>query len=157
MTNSRAKYLMLLLLLILPLSLKAQMRKGSFGAGVMFGEPSGITAKLWQGQRNAFDFGVAWSFEHTNSMTMQADYLWHSYNIIKVDEGTMPIYYGVGGRVLVGDEGNVGVRIPVGVNYLFAHDPIGLFFEVAPILDLAPSTKFDLNADVGVRYYFDMK
>ncbi|HKI44723.1 MAG TPA: hypothetical protein VKA08_05230 [Balneolales bacterium] len=133
------------------------MKRGNFGAGVMFGEPSGITAKLWQGQRNAFDFGLAWSFEHTNSMTMQADYLWHNYNIIKVDEGTMPIYYGVGGRVMVGNEGNVGIRVPVGVNYLFAHDPLGLFFEVAPILDLAPSTNFDLNADVGIRYYFGTK
>jgi len=157
MTNSHAKYLMLLVLLILPLTLKAQMKRGNFGAGVMFGEPSGITAKLWQGQRNAFDFGLAWSFEHTNSMTMQADYLWHNYNIIKVDEGTMPIYYGVGGRVMVGNEGNVGIRVPVGVNYLFAHDPLGLFFEVAPILDLAPSTNFDLNADVGIRYYFGTK
>ena len=157
MTNSHAKYLMLLLLLILPLTLKAQMKRGNFGAGVMFGEPSGISAKLWQGQRNAFDFGVAWSFEHTNSMTMQADYLWHNYNIIKVDEGTMPVYYGVGGRVVVGNEGIVGIRVPVGVNYLFAHDPLGLFFEVAPILDLAPSTNFDLNADVGIRYYFGSK
>ena len=157
MTNSHAKYLMLLLLLILPLTLKAQMKRGNFGAGVMFGEPSGITAKVWQGQRNAFDFGLAWSFEHTNTMTMQADYLWHNYNIIKVDEGTMPIYYGVGGRVMVGNEGNVGIRVPIGVNYLFAHDPLGLFFEVAPILDLAPSTNFDLNADVGIRYYFGTK
>ncbi len=157
MTNSRLKYLMLILILILPLSLKAQMKQGNFGAGVMFGEPSGITAKLWQSQRNAFDFGLAWSFEHTNSMTMQADYLWHSYNLIKVDKGTMPVYYGVGGRVLLGDEGNVGVRIPVGVNYLFANDPIGLFFEVAPVLDLAPSTTFDLNANVGIRYYFGSK
>jgi len=157
MTNSRLKYLMLLFILILPLSLKAQMRRGNFGAGVMFGEPSGITAKLWQSQRNAFDFGLAWSFEHTNSMTMQADYLWHSYNLIKVDKGTMPVYYGVGGRVLLGDEGNVGVRIPVGVNYLFANDPIGLFFEVAPVLDLAPSTTFDLSANVGIRYYFGSK
>ncbi len=157
MTNSHAKYLMLLVLLILPLTLKAQMKRGNFGAGVMFGEPSGITAKLWQGQRNAFDFGLAWSFEHTNSMTMQADYLWHNYDIIKVDEGTLPVYYGVGGRVMVGNEGNVGIRVPVGVNYLFAHDPLGLFFEVAPILDLAPSTNFDLNADVGIRYYFGTK
>ncbi len=150
----RLKYSMILLLFLLPVVAKAQTRKGDFAAGVIFGEPTGLSAKLWQNDRNAIDFGLAWSFDHTSSLNMLADYLWHSYDVIKVDEGTMPLYYGVGGRALVGDVSVIGLRIPVGVNYLFANDPIGLFFEIAPVLDLAPSVDFDLNAGVGVRYYF---
>ncbi len=37
----------------------AQERK--FGLGVMIGEPTGFSAKLWTSNSNAFDFGLGWS------------------------------------------------------------------------------------------------
>ncbi len=76
---------------------------------------------------------------------------------MKVDQGSLPFYYGIGGRLLLGNQAKLGVRIPVGLNYLFANDPIGIFFEVAPVLDLVPSTRFDVNGGIGIRYYFGMK
>jgi len=32
-----------------------------FGLGVIIGEPTGISAKLWTSPVNAFDFGLGWS------------------------------------------------------------------------------------------------
>ena len=36
----------------------AQQRK--FGLGVIIGEPTGLSAKLWTSSVNAFDFGLGW-------------------------------------------------------------------------------------------------
>ncbi|MDZ7681303.1 MAG: hypothetical protein U5J63_06195 [Fodinibius sp.] len=41
----------------------------------------------------------------------------------------------------------------MGVNYLFEDSPIGLFFEVAPIFNIVPSTDFDVDGGIGVRFY----
>lgn len=157
MKSSKSILLLPLILLLTATASFGQANSGDFGAGVVLGEPSGLSAKLWTSHTNAFDFGVGWTFEHQNSIHMNADYLWHNFNALKVNEGQLPIFYGVGARLTVGNTGRLGIRIPVGVNYLFEHDPIGVFFEVAPILDLAPSTEFDANAGIGIRYYFSSK
>jgi hypothetical protein len=47
-----------------------------------------------------------------------------------------------------------GIRVPVGVSYLFAHEPIDLFLEVVPIMDVTPATDLSVNASLGARYYF---
>jgi hypothetical protein len=31
---------------------------------------------------------------------------------------------------------------------------LDFFFELVPILDLAPSTDFGMNAAIGIRYFF---
>lgn len=157
MNSSKSILLIPLILLMTATTAFSQANAGDFGAGVILGEPSGLSAKLWTSHRNAFDFGIGWAFEYQNSVHMNADYLWHNFNALKVNEGQLPIFYGIGARLTIGNVGRLGVRIPVGVNYLFEKEPIGVFFEVAPILDLAPSTQFDANAGIGIRYYFSSK
>jgi len=48
----------------------------------------------------------------------------------------------------------VGVRVPVGISYLFDSVPVDLFLEVAPVVDLVPSTGLGWNSGIGIRYYF---
>jgi hypothetical protein len=61
---------------------------------------------------------------------------------------------------LVSEEGDaesdnrLGVRFPLGLDYLFARSHMEMFFEVAPLLDLAPDTEFTVNGGFGFRYYF---
>jgi hypothetical protein len=52
------------------------------------------------------------------------------------------------------DDAQLGIRIPIGISYYFQNDPIEIFFEVVPILDIAPSTSFSGNGGFGLRYYF---
>jgi len=47
----------------------------------------------------------------------------------------------------------LGARVPVGIDYLFDESPVGIFFEVAPIFNIAPSTGFDVDGAIGVRFY----
>jgi hypothetical protein len=131
------------------------------GLGVIVGEPTGLSLKTWMSRATAFDFAAAWSFADEGSLHLHGDYLLHSYGVIRVEKGSLPLYYGIGGRVraLNGppgeqDEVNVGVRIPVGLAYLFQNDPFELFLEVVPILDITPASDVTLNASLGCRYYF---
>jgi hypothetical protein len=132
-------------------------KDSNFGLGVIVGEPTGISAKLWMSRRTAVDGAVAWSFEKHAGVHLHGDFLVHDYSLIKVSKGRLPLYYGIGGRIKTWEDerdDNVGVRIPVGLEYLFDTAPFDLFVEVVPILDLAPETELNLNAALGARYYF---
>ncbi len=48
----------------------------------------------------------------------------------------------------------LGVRIPLGLDYVFQEAPFDVFIEVAPIVNLVPETEFDLSGGVGVRFWF---
>jgi hypothetical protein len=87
------------------------------------------------------------------------DYLVHFFSRLDIDRGSLPLYVGIGGRVKFedNDDNLVGVRIPLGATYLFEDAPIDVFFEVVPIMDLSPETKFRLNAALGFRYFFGSK
>ncbi|MCX5859631.1 MAG: DUF3996 domain-containing protein [Proteobacteria bacterium] len=153
-----------LILPILPASLNpAQAQDRGVGLGVILGEPTGVVLKGWITKRQAVDGGLAWSFGRRDSLHVHADYLFHEFNLFKVEEGQLPMYFGVGGRFKLGDNeddsgGNddrVGVRIPVGIDYLFRKVPVDIFLEIVPIMDLVPETAFALNAGIGARFFFE--
>lgn len=134
---------------------QAQDSSKDVGIGFMVGEPTGLSLKSWTGGGNAFDLGLAWSLGRYDAVNIHADYLWHNYDAFSgTDSGTLPLYYGIGGRVVFAENDAVlGARVPVGLNYLFEDSPIGLFVEVAPIFNIAPSTDFDVDGGIGVRFY----
>jgi hypothetical protein len=128
-----------------------------FGLGIIIGEPTGPCFKHWLGNKSAIDGAIAWSFDRHGSLHLHADYLLHVFSAVKVDRGWLPFYYGIGGRIKFGhddDDDRLGVRIPLGFEYLFDNAPPGIFLEVVPILDLVPKTDIEYNAAIGVRYYF---
>ncbi len=125
-----------------------------FSAGVMIGEPTGLTAKLWLSQTSALDLAVAWSFVGTGRVYVHGDYLVHSNNVLRDVPGTTLLYGGVGAKLLIADNPVIGVRIPLGVTYLFGNVPLELFLEIAPGLRLLPETQFDGGAGIGIRYQF---
>ena len=129
----------------------------TFGLGVILGAPTGVSAKLWLGSNSAVDVGAAWGFgthRHMPAMSLHMDYLQH-FDVVHVSKGRLPLYVGIGGRVWFAEEPVVGLRIPLGITYLFAGAPLDLFFEIAPIMDLVPGTELEGSAAIGVRYYFD--
>ena len=151
----RAIALATILILIATVA-QAGNNKSGFGIGIMAGEPTGISMKLWLSEANALDAGVAWSLENNNSFQLQVDYVMHKFSLINVGDGSLPLYFGLGGRLRFRENGSddIGVRVPVGLDYLFEDTPIDIFGEIVPILDLSPSTEFDINAAVGARFYF---
>jgi hypothetical protein len=160
--TTKTKSIIYCTILLLSFYSFSQAQQKGFGAGMILGEPTGISLKKWLGYSKAMDFAIAWSFEGNNSLTLHADYLNHNFKLISVDRGKLPFYYGFGGRIKFNDKNNknetqtrLGVRVPVGLAYLFENITLDLFAEIVPILELVPETEFILNAAVGIRFFFD--
>jgi hypothetical protein len=133
-------------------------QQDGLGVGVIVGEPTGISLKKWTDETHAVDAGLAFSLADDDSFQLHADYLFHqtesSLNPPEL-KGSAPWYYGIGGRLLFNDnDTHFGIRVPVGIDYLFAESPLDFFAEVAPVLDIAPDVELDLNAAIGLRYFF---
>jgi len=123
------------------------------GVGVIAGEPTGVCMKAWLSRTTAFSAAAAWSWSGEEALELHGDYLIHNYNTFPVQTGALPFYYGVGARLKLNDrDPAVGIRVPLGVSYLFATRPLDLFLEVAPILDITPGTVVKMSAALGVRY-----
>ncbi len=126
-----------------------------FGLGIILGEPTGISFKKWSTSTTAIGGGLAWSFDKKKVLHVHADYLVHKFDILQIEKEKLASYYGIGGRIKVTPhETRVGVRIPVGINYIFERLPLDIFLEFAALLDLVPSTNFELDGAIGIRYFF---
>jgi hypothetical protein len=126
---------------------------GNFGLGIIVGDPNaGISMKYWNSQTTAIDGALSWSSDHW--LSIHGDYLIHLPRLIQVEQGTLPLYYGLGGFVRSDHFNHAGVRIPVGLAYLLPRLPLEFFLELSANLALVPSTDFFLGLGLGGRYYF---
>ena len=153
-----------LLLFILASVTIAQERH--FGLGVILGEPTGISAKLWVSPVNALDFGLGWSvggdrinyngrYDGGSRVHFHMDYLWHWFDAIHSSE-RFPLYTGIGGRINTGAgyDASAAVRGVFGIAWLPNQVPIDVFLELVPSLQVVPSTGFGIDAGLGARYFF---
>jgi len=144
----------------------AVARPQGIGLGLMAGEPSGLSAKVWTGPHVALDAGLGYSYysywwpNQGQALQVHGDVLWHTRSLTQSPDGYLPLYIGLGARVKLANEGHenyplrIGLRIPFGLEYVFASVPVGLFFELVPIFDLTPTTGPSGNSAIGFRYYF---
>jgi hypothetical protein len=149
------KAIMALVLLSSTPALAQQKGGGDFGLGLQVGAPTGLNAKYYM-DRVALQAGLGviergWD----DGLHIFADVLFHPLVLTTQDAFTMPLYVGVGARILEDDNDNyywcnrgdcyyyddydndthVGVRVPVGVLMAFHKVPIDAFLELAPVLD----------------------
>ena len=143
----------------------AQERR--FGLGVIIGEPTGLSAKLWVSPVNALDFGLGWSYwgerigpdnvvySGESRVHFHMDYLWHWFNAIQSNE-RFPLYAGVGGSINTGAgyDASAAIRGVFGIAWMPHHAPIDVFLELVPSLQVVPSTGFGIDAGLGARFYF---
>jgi hypothetical protein len=129
---------------------------GRFGAGLIVGEPIGASLKCFLNRIVAIDGVVGWSFEDNTDLHLHSDVLFHRRDLVNSSNGELAGYIGVGGRVQFRDNADerFGIRIPLGVAYTFRDAPVDVFGEVAPVIDVSPSTEGDFTAGVGARYWF---
>lgn len=124
------------------------------GLGLMIGEPTGLSFKLWSKPTMAWDAGAAWSFINGGYFQIHGDFLLHNFNLFRVETGRMSLFYGLGARMKFAEDFTVSLRIPVGIAYEFDKTPMEVFLEVVPMIDLVPATEFQMAGAIGFRYYF---
>ena len=119
--------------------------------------PSGLSAKFWMSRDTAIDVFSEWDTTDKH-FQMHADYLMHDFEQFEFEtEGTsMPLYFGLGLRLRTTESSatHIGIRIPIGVSYLWGIAPIDFFAEVGPRANIIPQTSFAVDIMVGLRYRF---
>jgi hypothetical protein len=146
----------------------------TFGLGLMFGDPTGLSGKYYLGPDTAIDFGVGgggYGYGHRRGLHIHVDYLWHPISLVSADAFELPLYFGVGGRLWHFDDYDnnndpyddvnaLGVRVPVGIAFDFNNVPLDIFFELGLVFDFFFNDYRDdfgvhgLGA-IGIRYYFN--
>jgi hypothetical protein len=137
----------------------------SFGFGLILGEPIGLSAKYYLSASTALDFALGEydRFREDDDIGVHVDFLWHPVVIATTDPFLLPLYIGLGGRLVGDDDGpddddiDFGVRAPVGIALDFNRVPLDVFLELAIVIDLVDDDDddddVDLDAAVGIRYY----
>jgi hypothetical protein len=148
--------LIMIFIVFADINIKAQDK--GFGAGIMIGQPTGFSGKIWANELNAMDFGVGFSFaKDDNGVNLHADYLWHSFSGIQSEEKFV-LYYGPGLKLKAGNSKvgtKFGFRAVLGLEWMASQTPLDVFLEIAPLLYVAPGTQFKIDAAFGARYYFN--
>jgi len=141
------------LMIISLLTLNAFPQDSGFGLGIILGEPTGISGKAWLSGKTAADAGISWALTEP-SIHLHADILVHNFSWVNVSNGELGFYIGLGARLQLSDDPKIGVRIPLGIDYLFESVPLDIFLELVPVFDILPDMKPTSNAGIGIRYFF---
>ena len=147
-----------------------QTKSGDIGIGAMLGDPIVVNGKYWLDEANAIDAGVAFD---NDDLGIVADYLYHFRGALagrgEIASQISP-YLGGGLVVSFDQEGGdglldgdpieddavgLGVRIPLGAEWLAQAFPASVFAELAPGLGIVDEDTFVfLQVGAGARFYF---
>ena len=149
----------LILLLLSALASPARAHK-DFGLGLIAGDPSGLSGKVWMDDKHAIDFAVGTFGYYLGNryagVNVHADYLWHYFGVFGRPSSEpyhrMPLYVGAG-AVISTPNTAAGARAVFGWSYIFPQ-PFDVFIELAPTLVVAPYTGFGIDSGLGGRFYF---
>jgi hypothetical protein len=137
--------------------------KGTLGVGIILGEPTGVTAKLYIKDDQAIQAAVGSAFIG-GGLQVHADYVFHPYILQSRPSFVLPVYFGPGVRLIDYTNGRdsssfaFGARLVGGLLFDFKSVPLDAFIEVAGVLEYefrsGAGFALRLNAGAGVRYYF---
>ncbi len=145
----------ILFVVILALVSTTAFAQEKLGVGVMAGNPTGLSAKMWLDDTHAIDAGMGFSFGEHSDFSLHSDYLLHNKGAFFFnDVHSLDLYYGIGGRMEFADDLELGVRTPVGLVHQFTEKNMDAFGEIAPILDFIGHKGFEFHILVGTRFYF---
>jgi hypothetical protein len=146
----------------------SSVEKGSLGAGLIIGEPTGVCAKLYLEDDQAVQAALGFTFV-SGGFQAHADYVFHPWILEERDAFTIPAYVGPGVRVMqhgAGRDGDsdfrVGARAVAGLLFDFKEIPLDVFVEVAGVAEFRFGSEdpdingfgLALNGGLGARYYF---
>ena len=137
--------------------------KGTLGVGLILGEPTGVSFKLYLKDDQAIQGAAGFAFIG-GGLHVHADYVFHPYILQNKDSFVLPFYFGPGVRLIDYRDGRdaaylaVGLRAVAGLLFDFKAVPLDAFVEVAGVFEYGfkdgEGFGLALNAAAGVRYYF---
>ena len=126
-----------------------------FGAGFVLGDPNGLSMKAWLTPATSVNCALGWP---EDGFDANIDYVFHNFDLLRVDRGRMAMYFGGGLKMQFLDnparDDRFGIRMIVGLAYQFERARVETFMEVAPAIQVSPDTGFGVDAGLGARYFF---
>lgn len=140
------------------------------GIGFVLGTPTGFNLKLPQGRAHALQFTLGYDLDGGphwagpgddggSHFYLGGDYLWYNYEVFRVEQGRLPLYYGPGVWASLHNHGSdsharAGIRGVIGIAYQFANAPFDVFLELGPGISVVPDTHGHGFGGLGGRFYF---
>jgi hypothetical protein len=140
----------------------------AFGFGISVGNPLGATIKYWTAPSEALVGSIGG--DYFGSPRLDVDYYWHfnafSSNIVKLYAGPgLAVGFGSGRSYLwykhgkdyyfIREEGETGfgARVLVGLNVIPHNTPMEIYFELGPLVGIAPAFGASFDVALGIRFY----
>jgi hypothetical protein len=134
---------------------------GKFGLGIAFFDPTGLSVKYKFSEKKSVSGAIGWN---RHGASLFAQYHFDEIQLVPKEGVDLAFTYGLGARLVTHERKDsnykyyrdrlFGVRMSAGLNYVTPKVPIEIFFELAPVLVVVPETFFELDAVLGVRYFF---
>jgi len=124
------------------------------GLGLMLGDPSGISGKLWDNHKSqAIEAGISWSIIDDSLFIIGG---WNK-TLWKTSQSgfSLNLYPGIGAFLGIRNHFSIGPNIPLGADFILRNIPINISLEVSPGLSVIPKTSFKLFGFLGIRYVFE--
>ncbi|MBN1337272.1 MAG: hypothetical protein JXB39_15035 [Deltaproteobacteria bacterium] len=141
-------------------SFTAERMGGPFGLGVALGAPTGLTGKIWMGDAMAVQFTVGGNLGDFKDVGASVDWVFEFRPInVEGNEYALPFHIGPGLKTdvnfqLPGGFLLLGPRLVAGVTVLVPTLPIDFHVEIAPTVYLIEQMGWDMEGQIGCRYYF---
>jgi hypothetical protein len=109
---------------------------GNLGLGIGIGAPTGISLEVGAGWWSSFELALGLDvFESSGGY----GHLVYKASVATLASGPtvrVPLYLGIGGYVYdhdrsINDNAELGLRVPIGINFDFQRSPLQLFAEIA--------------------------
>tara|TARA_R110000868_G_scaffold132380_2_gene343121 strand:- start:48997 stop:49482 length:486 start_codon:yes stop_codon:yes gene_type:complete len=143
------------------------MQAQDFGAGVILGSPTGISVNYLLGNGNSIDGALSFDLDDDyQDIHVHSTYLWRNPKSLKVQDIYLGWYWGMGAKARFLDSDRkiannrdddtflFGPRAAIGTNYEFEKHPVEVFIEASLTLHIIEDTDTDIDAGLGLRYYF---
>lgn len=136
-------------------SINTYSQRDDFGMGVILGNPTSFSVKLWTGNITAIDASLGYRYGNTNELYLNTDFLFHLWEVQK-EEGLIKIYFGAGAGLGFISDLSFSVRVPGGAALFLDSLPLELFAEIVPVLQIfgVGDTRFRMEGYIGARWYF---
>lgn len=132
----------------------------TFGLGLSLGNPTGLNGKWNIAGPHALDFTLGWApYWGEGAVVVNYLYSLHTWRVGGPLDG-ISLYLGGGLRLGFGESRRwnesgvgLGVRVPVGVSFMF-NVPVDVFITLSPGVRVLPPAWFDFDGMIGARWWF---
>ncbi|MBI5596850.1 MAG: hypothetical protein HY928_12225 [Elusimicrobia bacterium] len=145
------KMAMLCVAVLLSQAAAAAPPPSSPGVGVVVGDPTGGTLRVFLNAGQSLDFGVGYS----GDAALWGDYTWHDWDLLpRPKSGETELWVSAGLRLETASDTEFGFRTMLGASYWLPGRPVELFASAGPVFQVAPDGGVGADGGVGLRFYF---